>query len=114
MVIWFNVLGGIAGKLADAYTARETAKTDSDRIAADVAIKQLEARQAAVISGGRWIAPVQAAFAVMFLIYYGKLLIWDKVLGLGVTDGLSPSLENLGIIVVGFIFLQSSVDRFRR
>ena len=113
-MMWFSLLGGIAGKLADAYTARANAVTDSDRIAADVAIKQLEARQAAVIAGGRWIAPVQAAFAVMFLIYYGKLLIWDKVLGLGVTDGLSPSLENLGMIVVGFIFLQSSVDRFRR
>ena len=88
--------------------------TDSDRIAADVAIKQLEARQAAVIAGGRWIAPVQAVFAVMFLIYYGKLLIWDKVLGLGVTDGLSPALENLGMIVISFIFLQAGIDRVRR
>jgi hypothetical protein len=113
-VIWFNVLGGLAGKLADAYTAKANAQTDEARIAADVTIAQLQARQAAVIAGGRWIAPVQAAFAVMFLIYYGKLLIWDKVLGLGVTDGLSPSLENLGMIVVGFIFLQSSVDRLRR
>jgi hypothetical protein len=50
----------------------------------------------------------------MFLIYYGKLLIWDKVLGLGVTDGLSPSLENLGMIVISFIFLQAGVDRLRR
>jgi hypothetical protein len=112
--MWFSLLGSIAGKLADAYTARETAKTDSDRIAADVAIKQLEARQAVVIAGGRWIAPIQAAFAVMFLIYYGKLLIWDKVLGLGVTDGLSPSLENLGMIVISFIFLQAGIDRVRR
>jgi len=113
-MIWFNVLGGLAGKLADAYTAKSAAQTDSDRIAADVAIKQLEARRAAVIAGGRWIAPVQAAFAVMFLIYYAKLIIWDKVLGLGVTDGLSPSLENLGMIVISFIFLQAGVDRLRR
>lgn len=113
-MIWFNILGGLAGKLADAYKAKADAQTDDARIAADVAIAQLQARQAAVIAGGRWIAPIQAAFAVMFLIYYGKLLIWDKVLGLGVTDGLSPSLENLGMIVVGFIFLQSSVDRLRR
>jgi hypothetical protein len=112
--MWFSLLGGIAGKLASAYAARETAQTDSARIAADVAIKQLEARQAAVIAGGRWIAPIQAAFAVMFLIYYGKLLIWDKVLGLGVTDGLSPSLENLGMIVISFIFLQAGIDRVRR
>lgn len=113
-MIWFNILGGLAGKLADAYKAKAAAQTDEARIAADVAISQLQARQAAVIAGGRWIAPIQAAFAVMFLIYYGKLLIWDKVLGLGVTDGLSPSLENLGMIVISFIFLQAGVDRLRR
>jgi hypothetical protein len=112
--MWFNVLGGLAGKLADAYKAKAAAQTDEARIAADVAIAQLHARQAAVIAGGRWIAPIQAAFAGMFLIYYAKLIIWDKVLGLGVTDGLSPSLENLSMIVISFIFLQAGVDRLRR
>jgi hypothetical protein len=112
--MWFNVLGGLAGKLADAYKAKSEAQTDEARIAADVIISQLQARQAAVIAGGRWIAPIQAAFAGMFLIYYAKLIIWDKVLGLGVTDGLSPSLENLSMIVISFIFLQAGVDRLRR
>jgi hypothetical protein len=113
-MMWFNVLGGLAGKLADAYKAKAAAQTDEARIAADVIISQLQARQAAVIAGGRWIAPIQAAFAGMFLIYYAKLIIWDKVLGLGVTDGLSPSLENLSMIVISFIFLQAGVDRLRR
>ncbi|TXH15861.1 MAG: hypothetical protein E6R03_06430, partial [Hyphomicrobiaceae bacterium] len=77
-MIWS--LAKIAAKLADAYTARESASTDSERIAADVAIKQLESRQSVIVAGGRWIAPVQAAFAAMFLIYNAKLIIWDKVL----------------------------------
>lgn len=112
--MWLALFGSIAENLASAYMAREEAKTDAERIKADVAIKQLEARQAAVVSGGRWLAPVQAAFAVMFLIYNAKLIIWDKVLGLGVTDPLSPELYWLQNIVVGFIFLQAGVDRVMR
>ena len=111
-MLW--TLGKVAARLVDAYTAREQARTDADRIAADVTIRQLEARQAVLVAGGRWIAPVQAAFAVMFLIYNAKLIIWDKVLGLGVTDPLSPELYWLQGIVVGFIFLQAGVDRLRR
>ncbi len=112
-MIWWT-LGKVAARLVDAYSARDAAQTDADRIAADVAIKQLEARQAAIVAGGRWLAPVQAAFAVMFLIYNAKLIIWDKVLGLGVTDPLSPELYWLQGIVVGFIFLQAGVDKVMR
>lgn len=111
-MLW--TLGKVAARLVDAYAAREQAKTDVDRIAADVTIRQLEARQAVLVAGGRWIAPVQAAFAVMFLIYNAKLIIWDKVLGLGTTDPLSPELYWLQGIVVGFIFLQAGVDKWRR
>jgi hypothetical protein len=41
-MLWFS----IAKRLADAYMARETAKTDGDRIAADVQIKALETKLA--------------------------------------------------------------------
>lgn len=44
--MWFSLLGGVAGKLAAAYTARENAKTSADRIAADVQIKAMETKLA--------------------------------------------------------------------
>ena len=43
---WLAIFGGVAAKLAAAYTARENAKTDADRIAADVQIKALEGKLA--------------------------------------------------------------------
>lgn len=43
---WLALFGGIASKLAAAYTARENAKTDADRIAAEVQIKALETKLA--------------------------------------------------------------------
>lgn len=45
-MIWLNLFGSVAGKLADAYKAREVAKTDADRIAAEVQIKALETKLA--------------------------------------------------------------------
>lgn len=111
MIWWVSVFGGLAKKLTEAYVAKEDALTSRERISADVQIKQLEARQAAVISGGRWIAPIQALFALIFLIYWFKVIIWDKVLGLGVTDGLSDGAIWLQNIVIGFCFLQSGISR---
>lgn len=103
--MWLALFGGIAGKLAAAYAARENAKTDAERIAADVTIKQLEARRDALQSGGMVTAWVQALWAAPFIVYVWKLVVWDKVLGLGATDGLSDSLEWVMVTIVGFYFL---------
>ena len=43
---WLAIFGTVASRLAKAYEARETAKTDADRIAADVQIKALESKLA--------------------------------------------------------------------
>jgi len=44
MLGWAGLFGGLASKLADAYTARENAKTDAERLRADVQIKALETK----------------------------------------------------------------------
>lgn len=66
MIGWLSVFGGIAGKLATAYAARENAKTDADRIAADVQIKALETKLASKDNTGlQWaVAIVAVAMAV--------------------------------------------------
>lgn len=100
-------LNAITDRLADAYEAKKRAETDKDRIKADVTISQLEARQAALIEGqGSWVSKaVQAAWAAPFVIYTSKVVVWDKVLGLGVTDPLGPYEQNLGLLIAGFYFL---------
>ena len=99
-------LSGIAAQLRGAYADRLAATNDSDRIAAEVTIAQLEARQSVLISGGKVSAFIQAAWAAPFILYNAKLLVWDKVLGWGATDGLSPELYNVQMIIVGFYFLR--------
>lgn len=106
------VTGGGATSIADdiekAYAAKQAALTDGERIAADVAISQLSAQQASLIRGGMLSAVIQALWAAPFIVYNFKLVVWDKVWmgGTTATDGLSPSLSNIEMIIVGFYFLQ--------
>ncbi len=98
---------GIASELRQAHADKLNAQTDEQKLTADVTINQLEARQNAMIKGqGSWISKaVQAAWATPFIVYNAKVIVWDKVLGLGVTDPLGQFEQNLGMIIVGFYFL---------
>lgn len=100
--------GGIPDQLRRAYEARLAAKNDADRIAAEVDIARLEARQASHAIGGRWITLIQIAWALPFVAYNAKLIVWDKMLGLGVTDPLSPELYSLQSVIVGFFFVTTT------
>ena len=98
---------GIASELRQAHADKLKAQTDEQKLAADITISQLEARQNAMIKGkGSWISKaVQAAWATPFIIYNAKVIVWDKVFGWGVTDPLGQFEQNLGMIIVGFYFL---------
>ncbi len=99
-------IGSIVGKLADAYKARENAKTDQERIAADERIAMLQAQA----STQRPIdAFVRILFALPVAVYFGKLFFWDKVLGLGSTDPLSSNLYTVAMVIIGFYFVHSLV-----
>lgn len=102
--------GGVAAigrELNRAYQARLDAKNNTERIAAEREIARLEAHQAILIAEQgswmtRWIRP---AFALPFIIYNFKIVVWDKVLGLGVTHDLSPAFWQLQMTVFTAYFL---------
>jgi hypothetical protein len=100
-------IGEIVGKIADAYTARENAQTDQARIAADERIKSLEAQRDAIVAeaGNRINALVRAFLTIPFGIFIWKVVVWDKVLGWGSTDDLSPNLWYAFWVVLGFYTL---------
>ncbi|MFY0682863.1 MAG: hypothetical protein JXR13_20035, partial [Thalassovita sp.] len=96
--------GGLIDQLSRAYAARHSAKTEQERIAASVTIAQLEERQANRALGGRLTAIVQAVWAAPFILYNAKLVVWDKVLGLGATDLLSADLMAMQLRIATFYF----------
>lgn len=115
-MIWLGrifswLVGGGASALAEqlgkAHENRLNAATESERIKAEAEVSQLEARLKSQVSGqGSWVSKaVQAAWAAPFIIYTSKVVVWDKVLKLGVTDPLGPNEENLRLLIAGFYFL---------
>lgn len=106
-------LSGIVRELRGAYADRRNATNDAERIKADERISVAEARLGAMRAGGlaSW---VRAAWAGLFFAYEFKLIVWDKMLGLGVTDPLNETQALIEMIVIGFFFLDSTVDRMKR
>ena len=92
-----SFLGGPVIKgLIDGYKAKLEAGNTSERIAADLAARELEVqrREAEVHSEykraliGHWYEPTNL-FGYIMVIYFGKIIVWDKVFSLGVTDGIT-------------------------
>jgi len=106
----------IAGKIADYKIAAQNAQTDRERLAADERVKGLEARRDVMVAeaGSRTNQFVRVGFALPFVIYNAKLVLWDKVLDLGSTDPLSPELYQVQLACIGFYFLHSMVARVAR
>jgi hypothetical protein len=106
--------GGLSGQIRAAYEAKLKANNDAERIAAEITLARLEARQASQAIGGRWITLVQISWALPFVIYNAKLIVWDKVLGWGVTDPLSSDLYTLQSVIVGFFFVTTTIRGLAR
>ena len=119
-----NLLGGPFAKAAlDAYRAKLSAENTSEKIAADLAARELavEQREAElanellIAEQGRWYAALpRPLFAFAFVIYAWKVVVWDKVLGLGSTDPLSADIAQWAMIVLSAYFGGRSLEKVAR
>jgi hypothetical protein len=107
-------LGGpIVSGLINAYKAKLAAANTQDRLAVDLAVKEIEAeiearKQASAIiiaEQGRWYtAIIRPVLALPVIIYFWKAIVWDKVLGLGSTDPLTGMIaEWSGLILTAYV-----------
>lgn len=113
MLKWLNPLGVIADRLTAAYEAKQKAQTDQERLKADVLINQLEARQMVLVAEqGSWLTRwIRPALAFPIVIYFWKIVIWDKVLGWGVTDPIGTTGEYLMTAVIGAYFVTRPLEK---
>ena len=104
-------LGGITDDITRAYEAKLKATNDSERLALDERINILEARKSIVLAAQSdpWERFVRILFALGPIIYLNKLFIYDKVLGLGSTDGLSADLTQVMWVIIGGYFIDATV-----
>lgn len=123
-VIWRflgNLIGGPVVKgLVDSYKAKLDAGNTSERIAADLASRELAveqrerelATQVVIAEQGRWYTALpRPLFAGAFVIYIWKVVVWDKVLGWGVTDPLSSELSQWALIILTAYFGGRSLEK---
>ena len=105
--------GPVVSGLINAYKAKLDAANTQDRIAADLAAKEIEAeiearKQASAViiaEQGRWYtAIIRPLLAAPVIIYFWKVIIWDKVLGLGSTDPLTGMIADwTGLTITAYV-----------
>lgn len=105
----------VSSDLKEAYTAKLKAQNDKERLAAEERISLLEARKDVILKaqGDPWERFIRIGFAIPCVLYFWKLVLWDKFLGWGVTDDLSQNLWNIFFIILGGYFVDTIVRRFK-
>ena len=123
--MWMAILSFLGGPvikgLIDAYNAKLKAGNVDNRIAADLAASEIAAQTAEtnailqyrIAEIGRWYEP-DKLMGYFVACYFGKLLIWDKVLGLGATDPLGGFAEVTSNLVVSFYFVKRGFENVAR
>jgi len=119
-----NLLGGpFAQAAVKAYQAKLNANNASERIAADLAARELavEARerelatQVTIAEQGRWYTALpRPLFAFAFIIYVWKVVVWDIVFGLGSTPALSGEVAHWATVVLTAYFGGRSLEKVAR
>jgi len=108
-----NLLGGPFAKAAvDAYRAKLTAENTTEKTVADLAAREmsLDQREAEVnaqvviAEQGNWVTrSVRPLFALPFILFTWKVVVWDKLLHAwtnGSTDPLDPRLWGVFMAIV--------------
>src|SRR5437868_12466711 len=123
--MWMTIISFLGGPvikgLIDAYQAHLTATTTDKQTAADIAGKEIAAQvsetnaimQYRVAEIGRWYEP-DKLMGYFVAIYFGNLLIWDKVLGLGTTDPLAGFAWMTSNLAVSFYFAKRGFENVAR
>lgn len=103
--------GPIVGAVIDGYKAKLAAGNDKDRIAADLAARELDVQRAEIEAQnalriaqiGKWYEPEKIiGYSVAFTV--AKVLVWDICLGLGSTPEPKGWIASVTLSVIAFYF----------
>ncbi|HEY7229438.1 MAG TPA: hypothetical protein VH558_03610 [Pseudolabrys sp.] len=119
-----NLLGGPFARAAvDAYRLKLSSENTSEKIAADLAARELAleqrerelALQILKVEQGRWYTALpRPFFAFAFVVYTWKVVVWDKVFGLGSTEPLAGDVAQWAMIVLTAYFGGRSIEKVAR
>ena len=117
-----SFLGGpVVKALIETYQAKLKAGNTDSKIAADLAASEIAAQTAEtnaiaqyrIAEIGHWYEP-DKLMGYFVAVYFGKLLIYDKVFGLGTTDPLAGFASVTANLVVSFYFAKRGFENVAR
>ncbi len=123
--MWMAIISFLGGPvikgLVDAYNAKLKAGNVDNKIVADLAAGEIAAQvsetsailQYRIAEIGHWYEP-DKLMGYFVALYFGKLLVWDKVLGLGSTDALAGFASVTANLVVSFYFAKRGFENVAR
>lgn len=123
--MWMTILSFVGGPvvsgLIKAYQAKLAAGNTSEKIASETAAAEIAAQVAEtdaimkyrIAEIGRWYEP-DKLMGYCVAIYFCKLLVWDKVMGLGTTDPLAGFASVTANLVVSFYFAKRGFENVAR
>src|SRR6185369_882251 len=124
-LLWQSIIGFIGGPvikgLIDAYQAKLKAGNVESKIASDLAASEIAAQTSEqqeitkirIAEIGHWAEP-DKLISYCVVVYFAKLLVWDKVLGLGTTDPLAGFASTTANLVISFYFAKRGFENIAR
>lgn len=123
--MWMAIMSFIGGPvikgLIDAYNAHLKATTTDKQTASDLAGKEIAAQTAEtnaiynlrIAQIGHPFEPEKLAMYIT-LCFYAKVMIWDKVLGLGTTDEVTGTSAVWAGLIMSFYFAKRGAENVTR
>ncbi len=114
---------GAFKSLVDGYKAKLEAGNNSEKIAAELAGKDLElqgrerelnVKQNIADEGRWWTAAPRAIVCWSIALFIAKAVVWDKMLGLGVTPELKGFVSDVGSAVIVMWFGGRTIEKVAR
>ncbi len=105
------------------HKAKLAAANTQDKLAVDLAVKEIEAEIAAraqasaiiIAEQGRWwTSMIRPLAALLVVIYIWKVIVYDKVLGLGTTDAITGDVGTWAGVIITTYFGGRTIEKVAR
>ncbi len=113
----------VFNSIVDAYKAKLAAANTQDKLAVDLAMKEIEAEIAAraqasaiiIAEQGRWwTSMIRPLAALPVVIYMWKVIVFDKCFGLGTTDPITGDVGTWAGVIITTYFGRRPIGKAAR
>lgn len=114
--LFLGGIGSIGKEIRLAQQQKLEAANEEERIAADERMATAQHRRDVLVAEAKegWNILFRMFLAMPFGIFWWKVLVWDKALGLGTTSNLSPDQYQVMMVVYSFYFVYEGARLFKR